>query len=151
MQSTFMRPGKSTNVRLSIWGEKILRLIGKRLMPLFWPAILAVSASISCLTWSKSEYRRPGMWRNSAHSWVLATALCPWGAYDEDKLSVSTASLGVLISWRIRGRRVTIPDPRGKKSRPTRLLDCNPCEWLANVLKYWTFSAWLTPNDHNLG
>ena len=32
----------------------------------------------------------------------------------------SAYSVVELISWRMRGRRVTMPDPRGRKSRPTK-------------------------------
>ena len=48
--NTFVSPGKSTSVKLSTCGEYILRFIGERLMPLLFPAILAVSFSISRFT-----------------------------------------------------------------------------------------------------
>lgn len=62
-------------------------------MPLLEPVNRSVSSSISFRTWSKSTNFRPLQWRNSAHS--------------AERLQ---------SNWRIRGRRVTIPEPRGKKS-----------------------------------
>ena len=64
----FVRPGKSTKVRLRTLGLKIFKWIGSLLIPLFNPATLAVSASISLRTAPKSANLWPGEWRNSAHS-----------------------------------------------------------------------------------
>ncbi|KAH3665787.1 hypothetical protein OGAPHI_003975 [Ogataea philodendri] len=49
----FVRPGKSTIVKLRTFGEYTFKLIGILLIPLFLPAILAVSFSISFLMLSK--------------------------------------------------------------------------------------------------
>jgi hypothetical protein len=78
-------------------------------MPLFKPATLAVSASISFRTALKSVNRCPGLCKNSAHSGSRA---------DSAGVSVSEG-LPMLMSCNTRGRRVTIPEPRGRKSRPT--------------------------------
>lgn len=61
-------------------------------MPLFDPVTLSVSASISILTSLKSTNFLPLQCRNSAHS-------------TEE-----------LTNCSMRGLRVTIPEPRGKKS-----------------------------------
>lgn len=50
----FVRPGKSTKVRLRTFLEKTFRWIGSREMPLFSPATRSVSSMISCRTASKS-------------------------------------------------------------------------------------------------
>jgi hypothetical protein len=81
-------------------------------MPLLLPAILAVSFSISRLTSWNSVNLRFGMWWNSAHSGCVATAADVWA-------SGESSSVGMLMSWRMSGLRVTIPLPRGRKSRPT--------------------------------
>ena len=95
-------------------------------MPLLFPAILAVSFSISRLTSWNSVNLRLGKWWNSAHSGCVATAadVCASGV---------SSSVGTLMSCRMRGRRVTIPLPRGRKSRPTMFSstddlpdDCEP-------------------------
>lgn len=61
-------------------------------MPLLEPVTLSVSSSISFLMAGKSMNFLPLQWRNSPYSFCE------------------------LISCRIRGRRVTIPLPRGRKS-----------------------------------
>lgn len=114
---TFVKPGRSTRVKFRTWGEKIFRLIGCRLIPLLFPAILAVSFSISCLTRAKSSNLRPGRWWNSAHSPWAATPAGGRGAGSASGLA--SRSPGIFISCRINGRLVTIPLPLGKKSRPT--------------------------------
>lgn len=103
-----------------------MRFIGWRLIPLLFPAILAVSFSISRFTSSNSVNRRFGMWWNSAHSGCVATLAEECGAG-------ASSSVGTLISWRMSGRRVTMPLPRGRKSRPTMFSrtddfpeDCDP-------------------------
>ena len=83
-----------TSLQWVPWGEYTLRLMGRCETPLSPPAIRSVSSSISWRTWSKSVKVLPLQWRNSA--------------YSEPEL--------LWISWRIRGRRVTMPEPRGKKS-----------------------------------
>ena len=60
---------------------------------------LPVSASISARMASNDVIFCLPLWRNSPYS--AAAGSCRW------------------TSWRIRGRRVTIPVPRGRKSRPT--------------------------------
>ena len=55
---------------------------------------------------------RLGMWWNSAHSGCVATPAEVWG-------SEASSSVGTLMSCRINGLLVTIPLPRGRKSRPT--------------------------------
>ena len=62
-------------------------------MPLLLPVSRSVSSSISFLTWSKSANLRPLACRNSAYSACLLYSSC-----------------------RMSGRRVTMPEPRGKKS-----------------------------------
>lgn len=54
---TLVSPGKSTNVRSKTFGLYIRRLIGSLLIPLFWPATLNVSRSISFRISSKSVNR----------------------------------------------------------------------------------------------
>ena len=81
------------------WGEYTLKLIGKLLIPLLLPVTLSVSSSISFMIEEKSMNFCPFAWRNSPYS------TCP------------------LISWRIRGRLVTIPEPRGKKSLKVEGID----------------------------
>ena len=66
--------------------------MGRLLIPLLLPVTLSVSSSISFIIAPKFGNFCPLAWRNSPYS------------------------TGPLISWRIRGRLVTIPDPRGKKS-----------------------------------
>jgi len=80
-------------------------------MPLLFPAILAVSFSISRLTSWNSVNLRLGIWWNSAHSGCVATAAA--------ECASMSSSVGTLMSWRMSGLRVTIPLPRGRKSRPT--------------------------------
>jgi len=106
-----VKPGKSTKVRLRTLGLKIFRWMGSLLIPLFKPATRAVSASISLRTASKSVNLCPGEWRNSAHSGSRAAS---WGER-------SSEDEPILISWRTSGRRVTMPEPRGRKSLPTKL------------------------------
>lgn len=107
---TFVIPGRSTILRSTTLGEKILIIIGIEEIPLFWPAIFWVSSSISCLTRFQSLKYSPFLWLNSAYS---------------------SLPLGVLFNWRIIGLLVTIPVPLGKKSLPimasrTELL---PVDW----------------------
>lgn len=69
-------------------------------IPLLLPVTRSVSSSISLRTSAKSTNFLPLQCRNSAHS------------------------VGPYMSWRISGRRVTMPEPRGKKS-------------LAEIKKLW--------------
>lgn len=104
---TFVKPGRSTNVKSNTFGLYILRLIGSLLIPLFWPATRKVSASIS-LRISPKSVKRLSVCKNWAYSGN-------WGC------GASRGGRGVWINWSTRGRRVTIPCPRGRKSRPTIL------------------------------
>ena len=99
---TFVMPGKSTNVRSTTFGEKIVRLIGlsESRFPVD-PANLSVWASISVRIKSKLVNLTPFLCRNSPHSyWFLS-------------------SFTVLLSESTSGHLVTIPVPLGKKSLPT--------------------------------
>jgi hypothetical protein len=111
-ENTFVNPGRSTNVKLKTCGEYILRFIGDRLIPLLFPAILAVSFSISRFTSWNSVNLRFGIWWNSAHSSCVANAAAVCAC-------VSSSSVGMLMSCRMSGLLVTIPLPRGRKSLPT--------------------------------
>ena len=73
-------------------GEYTLRLIGRFEMPFDVPVTLSVSSSISFMMDKKSMNFLPLQCKNSPYS------------------------VGPLISCRMRGRRVTIPEPRGRKS-----------------------------------
>mmetsp|Transcript_21622 Transcript_21622/g.69619 ORF Transcript_21622/g.69619 Transcript_21622/m.69619 type:complete len:219 (-) Transcript_21622:130-786(-) len=103
-------PGRSTSVRFSTLAEYTFRLMGLSEMPLFVPVSASVAASISARTLSKSVNLTPGLCRNSAQS---------------------SPESGVLISWRTSGRRVTMPLPRGRKSRPTMFSNTEllPLDW----------------------
>ena len=82
----------------------------------------------------------PGMCRNSPHSveepdlpsplLLLPAAPLPEGEEgtqeeegeekkDEEGAVEPAPVAGTLMSWRTRGRRVTMSEPRGRKSRPT--------------------------------
>ena len=74
------------------FGENTRKLMGIFEIPLLLPVTRSVSSSISFRTSLKSVNFFPLQCKNSAHS-VLA-----------------------LINCKINGRRVTIPEPRGKKS-----------------------------------
>lgn len=65
---TFVRPGRSTMVRLRTWGEKIRRFIGSAETFLELPTLRSVSATISSRILAKSKNFWPGLWRNSPHS-----------------------------------------------------------------------------------
>lgn len=117
-------------MRFRTLGENILRFMGCRLIPLLLPATRDVSFSISRLTSEKSLNLRLGMWWNSAHSERRADEAELKGSLDGFG---ALSSSGTLISWRMRGRRVTMPLPRGRKSRPTMFsrtedlpADCEP-------------------------
>ena len=73
-------------------GEWTLRFIGRLEIPLLEPVTRSVSSSISFWISLKLINFLPLAWRNSPYS------------------------VGPLISWRIKGRRVTMPLPRGRKS-----------------------------------
>lgn len=89
------------------------RLIGDGEMPALRPVLDSVSLTISSLILLKSKNFWPGMCKNSPHSSAfvsespgLTSGLTPfvWGWVVE----------ALLISWRMRGRLVTMPVPRGK-------------------------------------
>mmetsp|Transcript_109038 Transcript_109038/g.170488 ORF Transcript_109038/g.170488 Transcript_109038/m.170488 type:complete len:209 (+) Transcript_109038:1727-2353(+) len=117
---TFVNPGKSTSVKSITLGEKMLSKIGSSLMPALSPQVFAVSAAISCRTCSKLRTGSSILCANSAHS------TAPPGA-------LSGGNWCVERSCSTNGRRVTMPEPRGRKSRPTKLsstevlpTDCDP-------------------------
>lgn len=86
-------------------------------MPLLEPVSRSVSASISRRTSSKSTNLRPLQCRNSAYSAGRegrASAEQTGRAFQPTQVCNVPALL--LTSWRMRGRRVTMPDPLGKKS-----------------------------------
>ena len=72
--------------------------MGRLEMPLLDPVILSVSASISFWIWRKLVNFCPLAWRNSPYS------------------------MGPLMSCRMRGLLVTMPEPRGRKSLETSAL-----------------------------
>mmetsp|Transcript_4795 Transcript_4795/g.30409 ORF Transcript_4795/g.30409 Transcript_4795/m.30409 type:complete len:225 (-) Transcript_4795:253-927(-) len=92
-------PGMSTRVSVGTFFECTVNWMGSGETALLGPSDLLVSSSISSLTASKSWNTSPLRWRNSARSFPPS----------------------VLMSWSTSGLRVTIPDPLGKKSRPTTL------------------------------
>ena len=69
---TFVKPGRSTRVRVRTFGEKILRLIGNGDMPAFLPVLASVSRTISSRIFEKSKNFSPGRCRNSPHSSAFA-------------------------------------------------------------------------------
>ena len=73
---TFVRPGRSTSVRVRTLGENIRRLIGCGEIPAFLPVFASVSLTISSLILLKSNSFCPGRCKNSPHSSGLA-ALSP--------------------------------------------------------------------------
>lgn len=79
--------------------------MGSLLMPLFCPATRNVSCSISRRI-SSNSVKRLSICRNWPHSLYVC---------------VGESGTGVWMSWRTSGRLVTIPEPRGRKSRPTIL------------------------------
>lgn len=104
---TFVKPGRSTSVRSRTLGLYILKLMGSLLIPLFCPATRNVSASISFRISAKSV-NLLSVWRNWAYS-------------GNGGCGASSGGKGVCINWSTSGLRVTIPCPRGRKSRPTML------------------------------
>jgi hypothetical protein len=99
---TLVNPGKSTNVKSKTLGLYIRRLIGSLLIPLFWPATLNVSRSISFRISLKSV-NRLSTWRNCPHSVYVGVE-----GVSEDEGSEEEGA-GVWMSWRTSGRRVTMP------------------------------------------
>jgi hypothetical protein len=92
-------------------GEYIRRLMGAGEIPPLRPVFDSVSRTISSLILLKSWNFWPGMCRNSPHSSLLEA--------ESDVLTSSATPFDCvcgarLISWRMRGRRVTIPVPRGR-------------------------------------
>ena len=95
-----MSPGMSTSVRLGTLGEKTVSWIGsgETARPLAL-RYRPVSTSISARMASNDVIFCLPLCRNSPYS--AAAGSCRW------------------TSCRMSGRRVTIPVPRGRKSRPT--------------------------------
>lgn len=124
------------------------KLIGAGEMPAFLPVLLSVSLTISSRILLKSWNFWPGMCRNSPHSSTLLAAsevsilLSP--PFGSPFSLVEDAAR--LMSWRTRGRRVTMPVPRGRKSRPTMFsstddlpLDCEPTTTIwGRSMGFWT-------------
>jgi hypothetical protein len=101
-------------------------------MPLLLPATRKVSFSISFLISSKSVNRRLGRCKNSPYS-------AP--GRDEDDCGGALEE-ATWISWSTSGRRVTIPDPLGRKSRPTIL---GIKKWQTNKRRS-VFFSWIQMN-----
>ena len=109
---------------------------------LFFPVKRSVSLSISCLISLKSvnilflickktphssascgTKKKRSKIKYKFHFWMIIILFYKPCSSPLDKPLVVLLSLscfGVYINWRINGLRVTIPVPRGKKSRPTR-------------------------------
>mmetsp|Transcript_10194 Transcript_10194/g.25273 ORF Transcript_10194/g.25273 Transcript_10194/m.25273 type:complete len:215 (+) Transcript_10194:1375-2019(+) len=125
---TRVTPGRSTSERSTTCGEKMRSRIGSadtRFEPPF-PSFRSVSASISWRISPKSVNFLSGRWRNSPHS-ASASATCT---------SCSSS-----------GRLVTIPEPRGRKSRPTRLSSTEdlPQLWLPTTTIWGSSGALTSP------
>lgn len=110
-------------------GEKTLRLMGMGEMPLFAPVTRSVSASISWRTSSKSVNFFPLQCRNSAHSVESRRHGKDTHTHTHRflthmhvnhtqilKVRETASPVLALMSCRTRGLRVTMPDPRGRKS-----------------------------------
>ena len=95
---TLVRPGRSTRVKSTTFGEKIVNEIGWFDIPLFFPAMLAVCLSISSRTSLKSVNYSPFLCKNSAYSTLFSA---------------------ILRKLNTKGHLVTIPLPLGRKSLPT--------------------------------
>jgi len=106
--------------------------IGLSVMPFFPPASLAVWFSISCLTWLKSVNYFPSMWLNSAYS--SSTTDCSYYCFLPSSVVLSV----IRFKLSIRGHLVTIPLPRGRKSRPTILskTELFPLDWAPTTTIY---------------
>jgi hypothetical protein len=95
-------------------------------MPLLPPATRNVSFSISLRISPKSWYLL-SVCKNSPYSCGTASPTPPGRVncgFAEDDAGGGGGELregGVWTSWRTSGRRVTMPWPRGRKSRPTML------------------------------
>ena len=115
---TFVKPGRSTRVRVRTLGEYIRRLIGAGEMPALRPVFESVSLTISSLILLKSKNFCPGMCRNSPHSSTFAAlsvvAISPLTPF----VCGLSAGGDLLMSCRMSGRLVTMPVPLG------RLLSC---------------------------
>lgn len=79
-------------------------------MPALRPTLASVSLLISSRILLKSKNFWPGMCRNSPHSSVLAAL----SVVLVISFSTPFACDGRLMSWRTSGRRVTMPEPRGR-------------------------------------
>lgn len=84
-------------------------------MPAFLPTLASVSLLISSRILLKSKNFWPGMWRNSPHSSMLAAlSVRPTSSFSSP---LERAGDSRLMSWRTSGRRVTMPEPRGRLYR----------------------------------
>lgn len=103
--------------RLIPCGEVTLRLMGMLEMPLLLPVTRSVSSSISLRTISKSVKILPLQCTNSAYSAKRQITLVTrdWRTDIRQNTAADLPCLP-LISCNTRGRLVTIPEPRGKKS-----------------------------------
>lgn len=107
--------------------NNLLRWIGNLEMPLLPPATRSVSFSISLRISPKSWYLL-SVCKNSPYSCGTASPTPPGrvncGFVVDEEAGGGGGELrdgGVWTSWRTSGRRVTMPWPRGRKSRPTIL------------------------------
>lgn len=110
---TFVRPGRSTSVRVRTLGEYIRRLIGAGDMPAFLPVFRSVSLTISSLILLKSKNFCPGMCKNSPHSSTFAS-LSEVASTPLTPFACSCEGGARLMSCRMSGRLVTMPVPRGR-------------------------------------
>jgi hypothetical protein len=112
---TLVKPGKSTKVSVRTLGEYIRKLIGAGEIPTLRPALASVSFTISSRILLKSKNFWPGRWRNSPHSSTFACeSVLPCRSLSDTPFVCNLAGIGLWMSWRTRGRRVTIPAPRGR-------------------------------------
>ena len=63
------------------------------------------------------------------------------------RVLISVSSFVTCISCRMRGLLVTMPVPRGRKSRPTRL---SSTELFPALCKLKTFKLWLALNNFSI-
>mmetsp|Transcript_11015 Transcript_11015/g.21820 ORF Transcript_11015/g.21820 Transcript_11015/m.21820 type:complete len:224 (+) Transcript_11015:955-1626(+) len=102
---TLVMPGRSTSVRSGTWGDVMRNLMGLCEIACFFPVMRSVSSSISFLMSLKTVNLFFGQCRNSPHSSHSPPPTLP----------------RYVCSCRMRGARVTMPEPRGRKSFPTML------------------------------
>lgn len=101
-------PGRSTRVKSTTFGEKIVKEIGSSEMFLSLPHVLAVYSSISLLILLKSKYFSSFLCKNSPYS-----VSSDYFTYMPPFFSSN------LLSYKTKGHLVTMPEPLGKKSLPT--------------------------------